>query len=178
MRLEYQPNNHLDLMETSKGTQRPPLSPISLLHCASKKFTMESPDVLLPASSLSQVRQPAWLIPTLQLLHGITAVTRWKSLSALTMGYALYSLVYYQIHRPTGHYLDVYIFGDTLITVVWTTCNDILFRNAEDFTRTKPDTADKKSDGNESSDKHRRSPWQQLLDALEIGFAACRGVGW
>lgn len=124
---------------------------------------------------------PLWLLPSLQFLHGLTAVTRWRIPSMFAVAYGLYCLAFYLLHHPAGDYLDTLIFGDQLIGNVWTTCNDLVFRDAQDFTRVKIEAKIEKSADNQvhnHNGRPTRSTWQILPDVFEIGFLTSRGVGW
>lgn len=134
--------------------------------------------LLFPTSKMEVDKQSLWLLHLLQLIHGVSVLTQWKPLSAIALLSGLYVLVHQLRNPPAGNCADVYGFGCILSNVVLSLCTDILFRDADDFTRvervTVPDSHEKNSDNRSTA----RTPWQKVVDVLELGFASSRGIGW
>lgn len=98
------------------------------------------------------------------------------------MVFAAFWIIYLGCHEFQGPYLLKYNVAAQLIGTPWRLLNGLLFLDRADFTRIDPAAS---VHGNENYPKKgtttvltEASMRQKLLDALEIGFVATRGVGW
>ena len=121
---------------------------------------------------------PGWVGPTPKILYGLAAVTRSKPLSAFAICNGLYWVFDLARHPPQGEdFLGVYLPATRLFAIVGRTLEAVLLQDANDFKRKRKEkTNDKKDDKKEVEEK--RGIVQICLDALELGFAAIRGIGW
>jgi len=96
---------------------------------------------------------------------------------------SLYFLVHFYQYPPKAPYMVCFTFGSQLFGTSARILNGVFFQTREDFTRLK-----KKSNASTTAETEKQAMsvlpntsdgrLQRFYDALEVGFAANRGVGW
>ena len=100
-----------------------------------------------------------------------------------------YFVVHFYHHPPRAPFMVCFNFGSQLFGITVRILNGVFLQKGEDFTRLEkqsntPSTAERKKQREQTKPATRVVPdsskerLQRFYDALEVGFAANRGVGW
>lgn len=155
------------------GRPRPIIDQQSKVSRFMAAATMDSTQLPTPSVQQSTNKIPFYIVPLLQVLFGISAISRStvENLFALALGvYWLFSLA---INKPEGQHTPVYTAGATLITFVLKTLSARWLMTADEFERRGKGKQDK-----EDREKRQRGWWQWVADVVDISFMNNRGIGW
>lgn len=116
---------------------------------------------------------PGYLLPTLELLLGASALSRSTPLNLFAIALGTYWLFALAASKPQGQHVHVYTAGCRLMNVVLKTVSVRWLMKASDFER-----RGKEKDGKERDGKKQRRWWLYAWDVFELGSMSSRGIGW